>query len=325
MQHMLADMERGQLTHVRPEAYEVGRNLATTPGKVVKRTPLYELIQYTPTTDTVFATPLVIFPPWINRFYILDLTPEKSFIRWAAEQGLTVFMVSWKSADAEMKDIRWDDYVAAQIDAIDTARDLLGVEAVHAIGYCVAGTTLAATLALLAARGESGEGPVCDLLYRAGRLRPARRPQALRRRRAARDDRPAVAGGVSGRPLHGRDLQRAARRRPDLELRHQQLSARRGLPRLRPAPLERGRDQPAGGVAPELSEGSLSRQPADRGRRDVDPRRAARPLPRRDADLCPGRARGSYRAGGERLEDHPPFPRAAALRARRFGSYRRAS
>ncbi|MFD1610606.1 PHA/PHB synthase family protein [Sphingomonas tabacisoli] len=155
LEHMLRDMRQGQLTHVREGAFELGRNLATTPGKVVKRAPLYELIQYSPTTDEVFETPLVIFPPWINRFYILDLTPEKSFIRWAVDQGLTVFMVSWKSADASMKDVVWDDYVAAQIDAIDTIRELLDVPSAHAIGYCVAGTTLAATLAVLAGRGEA--------------------------------------------------------------------------------------------------------------------------------------------------------------------------
>ena len=155
MQKLLADIGKGQLTHTDPTAFEVGRNLATTPGKVVKRTPLYELIHYAPTTDTVLATPLVIFPPWINRFYILDLTPEKSFIRWAVDQGLSVFMVSWKSADASMADVAWDDYVAAQVDAVDTIRALLDVSGVHAIGYCVAGTTLAATLALLAARGEA--------------------------------------------------------------------------------------------------------------------------------------------------------------------------
>jgi polyhydroxyalkanoate synthase len=143
------------VTHTPEGAFELGRNLAMTPGKVVKRTPLYELIQYSPTTDKVLATPLVIFPPWINRFYILDLTPEKSFIRWAVEQGITVFMVSWKSADASMKDVVWDDYVGAQVDAIDTVRDALGVPAVHTIGYCVAGTTLAATLALLTARGQA--------------------------------------------------------------------------------------------------------------------------------------------------------------------------
>jgi polyhydroxyalkanoate synthase len=155
LEHMLRDMRQGQLTHVKEGAFEVGRNLATTPGKVIKRTPLYELIQYSPTTDEVFETPLVIFPPWINRFYILDLTPEKSFIRWAVDQGLTVFMVSWKSADASMKDVIWDDYVAAQIDAIDTVRELLGVRSAHTVGYCVAGTTLAATLAVLAGRGEA--------------------------------------------------------------------------------------------------------------------------------------------------------------------------
>jgi polyhydroxyalkanoate synthase len=155
LQNMMADLGRGQLTHTPEGAFELGRNLAMTPGKVVKRTPLYELIQYSPTTETVLATPLVIFPPWINRFYILDLTPEKSFIRWAVEQGITVFMVSWKSADASMKDVVWDDYVAAQVEAIDTVRDALDVPAAHTIGYCVAGTTLAATLALQAARGEA--------------------------------------------------------------------------------------------------------------------------------------------------------------------------
>lgn len=155
LRHMLADMARGQLTHTDGDAFEVGRNLAVTPGKVVKRTPLYELIQYTPTTEKVLGVPLVIFPPWINRYYILDLTPEKSFIRWCVDQGITVFVVSWKSADASLADTAWDDYVAAQIDAIDTVRDVLDVPAVHTIGYCVAGTTLAATLALLAARDEA--------------------------------------------------------------------------------------------------------------------------------------------------------------------------
>ncbi len=155
LQNMLADIGKGQLTHVDPDAFEVGRNLAMTPGKVVHRTALYELIQYAPTTDQVLGVPLVIFPPWINRFYILDLTPEKSFIRWCVDQGITVFMVSWKSADASMKDVVWDDYIAAQVDAIDTIRGALDVPAVHTIGYCVAGTTLAATLALLTARGQA--------------------------------------------------------------------------------------------------------------------------------------------------------------------------
>jgi polyhydroxyalkanoate synthase len=155
LQHLLKDLEKGQLTHVQPGAFEVGRNLAMTPGKVVKQTKLYQLIQYSPTTDHVLEVPLIIFPPWINRYYILDLNPKKSFIRWAVEQGLTVFVVSWKSADESLADITLDDYVLAEAEAIDAVREALGVESVHAIGYCVAGTMLAAALALLAARGEA--------------------------------------------------------------------------------------------------------------------------------------------------------------------------
>jgi len=157
LEHMLKDLGKGQLTHTDPDAFEVGRNIATTPGKVIKQTRLYQLIQYAPSTEQVLETPLIIFPPWINRYYILDLNPKKSFIRWAVEQGLTVFVVSWKSADESMTDIGMDDYVRAQIEAIEAVRETLGVDAVHAIGYCVAGTMLAATLALLAARGEAGK------------------------------------------------------------------------------------------------------------------------------------------------------------------------
>ena len=155
-QHLLGDLQRGQLTHVDPQAFRVGENIATAPGKVVHETALYQLIHYTPTTDNVLEVPLVIFPPWINRFYILDLSPQKSFIRWAVDQGLSVFVVSWKSADASMAEVEWDDYIRAEIDAVDTIRTRLGVKAVHTIGYCVAGTTLAAALAILARRGETG-------------------------------------------------------------------------------------------------------------------------------------------------------------------------
>ncbi|WP_310534658.1 class I poly(R)-hydroxyalkanoic acid synthase [Novosphingobium sp.] len=154
MEHLLTDLKKGQLTHTDPDAFELGRNIAMTPGKVVFETPMFQLIQYSPTTESVLEVPLVIFPPWINRFYILDLNPAKSFVRWAVEQGLTVFMVSWKSADASMADVVWDDYIRSQIEAIDHVRERLGVPAVHTIGYCVAGTTLAATLAVLCRRGE---------------------------------------------------------------------------------------------------------------------------------------------------------------------------
>jgi polyhydroxyalkanoate synthase len=157
MRHLIADLERGQLTHTDPNAFTLGENLAATPGKVVAQTPLYQLIQYSPSTKEVYDVPLVIFPPWINRFYILDLTAKKSFIKWAVDQGITVFVVSWKSADESMADVVWDDYIRGQIEAIDTIRERLSVPQVHTIGYCVAGTTLAAALAVLAARGEAAK------------------------------------------------------------------------------------------------------------------------------------------------------------------------
>jgi polyhydroxyalkanoate synthase len=158
LEHMLHDLERGQMTHSPETAFVVGKNIAATPGKVVHETPLYQLIQYSPSTPDALKEPLLIFPPWINRFYILDLSPEKSFIKWAVDQGLTVFVVSWKSADETMIDVTQDDYVVrGQVDAIETVRKLLGVKSVHCIGYCVAGTTLAMTLAYLAARGEANK------------------------------------------------------------------------------------------------------------------------------------------------------------------------
>lgn len=155
MQHLVNDLKRGQLTHTDPDAFRLGENLAATPGKVVYETPLYQLIQYSPSTPEVLEVPLVIFPPWINRFYILDLTPKKSFIKWAVDQGISVFVVSWKSADETMGEVVWDDYIRGQIEAIDHVRARLDVPSVHTIGYCVAGTTLAATLAVLHRRGEA--------------------------------------------------------------------------------------------------------------------------------------------------------------------------
>ena len=155
MERLARDLEKGRLTHTDESQFRLGENIACTPGKVVHETPLFQLIQYAPATEQVLATPLVIFPPWINRFYILDLNPKKSFVKWCTEQGVTVFMVSWRSADESMTEVTWDDYVRAQIEAIDVIRERLAVPAVHAIGYCVAGTTLAATLAILARRGQA--------------------------------------------------------------------------------------------------------------------------------------------------------------------------
>jgi polyhydroxyalkanoate synthase len=156
LQHMLDDLSAGRVKMVDESAFEVGVNIAATPGKVVFENRLIQLIQYAPTTEQVFETPLLILPPWINKFYILDLTPEKSFIRWAVDQGLTVFVVSWRNPGSEFRDATIETYVREGfLAALDAVRAATGHPASHMIGYCVAGTTLAAVLAWLEARGQA--------------------------------------------------------------------------------------------------------------------------------------------------------------------------
>jgi polyhydroxyalkanoate synthase len=139
-----------------PSLYEVGRNLATTPGKVVFQNELMQLIQYEATTDDVLRVPLLIVPPWINKFYILDLTPEKSFIRWCVEQGITVFVVSWANPDAHLARKSFEEYMREGIiAAMDAVTDATGEKQIHTIGYCVGGTLLAITLAWLAAKKQN--------------------------------------------------------------------------------------------------------------------------------------------------------------------------
>jgi polyhydroxyalkanoate synthase len=179
VEHLIADLKRGQLTHTDPAAFELGRNIAVTPGKVVYETPLFQLIHYSPTTADVFAAPLVIFPPWINRFYILDLNPAKSFIRWAVEQGLSVFVVSWKSADASMAELVWDDYIRAQIEAIDHVRERLDVPAVHTIG-CRDDT--GGHAGADGAARKRGQGRLGNVLHRASRFRKSGRAEKFHRR-----------------------------------------------------------------------------------------------------------------------------------------------
>ncbi|MFV0409628.1 MAG: class I poly(R)-hydroxyalkanoic acid synthase [Paracoccus sp. (in: a-proteobacteria)] len=135
-------------------AFSVGEDLGTAPGQVVRREKLYELIQYSPTTDQVHATPVVIFPPWINKFYILDLKPQNSLIRWIVDQGYTLFVVSWKNPDPSYADVGLEDYVRAYLSVMDAIGEVSGAPDLNAIGYCIGGTTLSLTLALMAQRGD---------------------------------------------------------------------------------------------------------------------------------------------------------------------------
>lgn len=132
--------------------FEVGRNLATTPGKVIFQNDLMQLIQYAPSTEKVLKRPLLIVPPWINKFYVLDLTPEQSFIKWCVDQGLTVFCISWVNPDTRLAQKTFEDYVReGPVAALDAIKEATGEDKVHAVGYCVGGTMLTVALAAMAA------------------------------------------------------------------------------------------------------------------------------------------------------------------------------
>ncbi len=158
--HMLADDIQaggGDLKIRQSDAsmFEVGRNLAVTPGKVIFQNDIMQLIQYSPATETVLKTPLLIVPPWINKFYVLDLTPEKSFIKWCVDQGITVFCISWVNPDAHLAQKSWEDYIReGPLAALEAIKLAIGEDKVHAVGYCVGGTLLAIALAAMAAQQD---------------------------------------------------------------------------------------------------------------------------------------------------------------------------
>jgi polyhydroxyalkanoate synthase len=157
--NLLHDLKEGKLSMVDLTAFAPGRNLALTPGKVVYRNALIELIQYAPTTETVHQVPLLILPPWINKYYIMDMQPKNSLVRYLVEQGFTVFMVSWKNPDASMDGTSIEDYMdLGPLAASDVVREITGSATVNVMGYCIGGTLLAMTLAWLATQGDTRFG-----------------------------------------------------------------------------------------------------------------------------------------------------------------------
>ena len=159
MENFAADLDRGggqlSIAQTDYEMFKIGENVATAPGKVVFRNEIIELLQFSPTTETVCEIPLVIFPPWINKFYILDLRPENSMIRWLAAQGITVFVASWVNPTAELAHRTFEDYMREGIYAgTQAAMDQCGVDRVNTVGYCIGGTLLSATLAHMAATDD---------------------------------------------------------------------------------------------------------------------------------------------------------------------------
>jgi polyhydroxyalkanoate synthase len=159
LENLVRDIEANQgdllVTLADPEAFHVGQNIATTPGAVVYRNKMLELIQYTPTTEKVHKTPLLIFPPWINKFYVMDLKPQNSLIKWIVDQGFTLFVVSWVNPDAAYAGTGMDDYIRdGFMRAMAEVRRITGEKKINAVGYCIAGTTLGLTLAHLQKAGD---------------------------------------------------------------------------------------------------------------------------------------------------------------------------
>lgn len=159
VENLAKDLKRGEgmlaISQTDLDAYKVGVNVATSPGKVVFRNRVFELIQYTPTTEKVHEVPLLIFPPWINKFYILDLQPKNSMIKWLTDQGHTVFLVSWVNPDEDMGDVTFEDYAREGIyAAVEAVTKAANVDRMNTVGYCVGGTLLAATLAHMAKKGD---------------------------------------------------------------------------------------------------------------------------------------------------------------------------
>lgn len=151
--NLLGDLKKGKVSQTDESAFELGKNIATTEGQVVFRNDLFELIQYTPLTETVYERPYLMVPPCINKFYILDLQPDNSVVRYMVEQGHTVFLVSWKNPDATMSKVTWDDYVGdGVIKAIEVVKDIGGTDQINVLGFCVGGTLTSNALAVLAAR-----------------------------------------------------------------------------------------------------------------------------------------------------------------------------
>lgn len=158
---LFADLQKGRVSQTDETAFEVGKDVATTEGAVVFENTFFQLIQYKPLTKTVYARPLLIVPPCINKFYILDLQPQNSLVRYAVEQGHSVFLISWRNADASLDTATWDQYVEdAVIRAIHAVQEISNEEQINALGFCVGGTLLSCALAVLAARGEK---PVASL------------------------------------------------------------------------------------------------------------------------------------------------------------------
>ena len=283
LNNLLEDLESGNGQQMRvkmtdPSAFQVGGNLAVTPGKVVYQNDLMQLIQYAPLTQEVYKRPLLILPPWINKFYILDMREKNSFVRWATAQGHTVFIVSWVNPDAAHAQKTFDDYLLeGPLAALDAIEQATGEREVNAIGFCLGGTLLAAALAYMAAKQDNRIKSATFFASMIDFAEPGELEVFIDEKQVSNLEKKNAGARLSRRLGNGDHVQHAARQRPDLVVRRQQLSARQGPVPVRPAVLELGLDAHAGGDAQLLSAQHVHQEPAAPAGRHHAERRADRP------------------------------------------------
>ncbi len=203
LEQLRTDIKKGRISMTDESAFEIGRNVAVTPGTVVYENELMQLIQYQPSTATVYARPLVMVPPCINKYYILDLQPDNSFVRYAVAQGHTVFMVSWRNVPEDMGHLTWDQYVeSGVIRALDVAREIGGAEHVNVLGFCVGGTLVGAALAVLRAQGRTAASSATLLTTMLDFCDPGELSVYIDEAYVRQREQDFALGGV----LHGREL-----------------------------------------------------------------------------------------------------------------------
>lgn len=321
------DMSRStdlmKISQTDTSAFEVGRNLAMTPGKIVFQNDLFQLIQYTPTTDKVRERPLLMVPPWINKFYILDLTAQKSFIKYVVDQGFTVFVVSWVNPDESLSDKTFEDYLLEGILAAAlAAKKETGIDQINVLGYCVGGTALSTTLAYLAQRGEKPFNS-CTLLTTqvdfslAGDLLLFTDDNQLDNLDQLMTERGFLDGSRMANVFN-------MMRPRDLIWPYIVSNYMLGK---KPFPFDLlywNQDfDPHGGGEPQVLSARILQREQARPRRDDDRRHQARSAKGHAAGVSRCDARRSYRAGGVGLSRLEIVRRPGRFRRRRIGSHRR--
>ena len=324
---MLADLERGKgkllIRQTDMDAFEVGRNTAVSPGEVVFQNDLIQLIQYAPATEKVYAKPLLIIPPWINKYYILDLNPKKSMVKWLVDQGHTVFIISWVNPDERHGAKTWEDYMfEGGLTAIDKVLEETGQKSMHLVSYCVGGTMAGTLMAWL---GKHNDKRVASATFFTAQLdfQDAGELQIFVDEHILEVVGEDMEKGYLPADRMAQRLQHAAGERPDLGLHGLELPARKGPLPLRPPLLERQFHRDAGANAPLLSPGVLHPRRVRQGR--VQGGRHADHAQRHQG---PGLSRGhqggphrSRRLGLSRRQGDDPGE--AALRALGLRPYRR--